>query len=92
MVGIKDFGSYLPYYRLKRSTIGEAWALKQEMPLLIGERTVAGFDEDCMTMAVEAVFNCLAERATAEIDGLFFASTTPPLADKKYGGAGCGGL
>ena len=72
MLGIKDFGLYLPYYYLKRRTIGEAWAMQQERPLLIGARTVANYDEDCATMAVEAVFNCLAMR-----------STTLPLAEKS---------
>lgn len=83
MPGIIDFGSYLPYYRLKRRDIGAAWALTQAMPLLLGERTVASFDEDSATMAVEAVLNCLAGRDNNPIDGLFFASTSPPLAEKS---------
>ena len=59
MVGIIDFGSYLPLYRYARAEQGKAWDLKQAMPMLVGERTVANYDEDTVTMAVEAALNCL---------------------------------
>lgn len=83
MIGIQDFGSYLPYFRYERQAQGQAWDLKQAMPLLIGERTVACFDEDTATMAVEAVLNCLEGHNPAGVDALYFASTTAPFGEKS---------
>ncbi len=76
MVGIVSYGSYVPYRRLKRSAIGQALG----MPAGKGERAVASFDEDSVSMAVEAVRDAL--RASPPIQALFFATTTPPYADK----------
>jgi len=83
MIGIQDFGTYLPYYRYARKVQGLAWDLKQAMPLLIGERTVASFDEDTVTMAVEAVLNCLEGHDPTGVDALYFASTTAPFGEKS---------
>ena len=44
MAGITRYGSYLPYNRLQRSALGGGK----------GERTVASYDEDSVSMAVEA--------------------------------------
>lgn len=81
MIGIVDFGLYVPYHRLAREAIGEAWRLEQARSLLIGERAVAGFDEDTITMAVEATLEALGPRREAET--LFFASTTPAFGEKS---------
>jgi len=43
-----------------------------------GERSVAGYDEDSLTMAVEAGIDCLGELECHDIDGLFLATTTSP--------------
>jgi hydroxymethylglutaryl-CoA synthase len=83
MAGIIDFGSYLPLYRYARAEQGKAWDLKQAMPMLSGERTVANYDEDTVTMAVEAVLNCLEGHDRTMIDALYFASTTAPFAEKS---------
>jgi len=83
MIGIVDFGLYIPYHRLPREAIGEAWRMEQAKELLIGERAVAGFDEDTVTMAVEAVLEALGPRQEAGVDALFFASTTPPFGEKS---------
>ncbi len=83
MVGIIDFGSYLPSYHYARGEQGRAWNLKQAMPMLAGERTVANYDEDTVTMAVEAALNCLDGHDRAAIDALYFASTTAPFAEKS---------
>ncbi len=83
MIGIQDFGSYLPYFRYERQEQGRAWDLKQAMPLLVGERTVANYDEDTATMAVEAVLNCLEGHDPAGVDALYFASTTAPFGEKS---------
>ena len=69
MIGIVSFGAYIPQARLRRDLIRKG---------LRGEISLASFDEDAVTMAVEAVLNCLGDRNREEIDGLFFASTTSP--------------
>ena len=73
MAGIAAFGAYVPRYRLGASTDG--WNSR-------AERSVANFDEDSISMAVAAGLDCLAGRDRNEIDGLFFATTTPPYAEK----------
>ncbi|MDQ7030669.1 MAG: OB-fold domain-containing protein [Ardenticatenia bacterium] len=81
--GILDFSLYIPYHRLSREAIGEAWRLEQARALLVGERAVAGFDEDTITMAVEAVLEALGPREGADVETVFFASTTPPFGEKS---------
>ena len=70
MSGITRYGSYLPYFRLQRSAIGAGR----------GERAVASYDEDSVSMAVEASRDAL--RDAPEIDTLIFATTSPPYAEK----------
>ena len=74
MAGIAAYGAYVPKYRLGDETQG--WNSPQE-------RAVANFDEDSVTMAVAAGRDCLRGHDRAEIDGLLFASTTPPYAEKQ---------
>ncbi len=83
MIGIVDFGSYLPFYRYARAEQGKAWDLRQAMPLLVGERAVANYDEDTVTMAVEAALNCLESHDAVAVDALYFASTTAPFLEKS---------
>ena len=73
MAGIAALGAYIPRYRLGPSTDG--WGSRTE-------RSVANFDEDSVTMAVAAGLDCLSGRDRDEIDGLLFATTTPPYAEK----------
>jgi hydroxymethylglutaryl-CoA synthase len=79
MLGIKSYGVYFPYYRLKRGDIGQFWASYQ----LPGEKAVANFDEDTLTMAVEASRSCLREENAKDLAALFVASTTLPYAEKQ---------
>ncbi len=79
MVGIKRFGAYIPYYRLSRELISRVWGMEGGR----GERSVAYFDEDSATMAVEAGIDCLRGADREEVDGLFFASTTSPYSEKQ---------
>jgi hydroxymethylglutaryl-CoA synthase len=81
-IGILDFGTYIPHYRVSRAAMGAAWRLEQAMPLLIGERSVAGYDEDSMTMAAEAALHALTGQEGAPVDALYFTSTTPPFGEK----------
>lgn len=73
MIGITSYGTYIPLWRMRRDLISEG---------LTGERAVANFDEDSVTMAVAAADNCLADMDRQSIDGLFFASTTSPYKEK----------
>ena len=74
MAGISAFGAYVPRYRLGAETQG--WDS-------VGQRSVANFDEDSVSMAVAAGIDCLSGHDRQEIDGLLFATTTPPYAEKQ---------
>jgi len=58
--------------------LGRAW----DTPALPGERTAAGGDQDSLTLGIEAAFACLERAGTDDIDAIFFATTTPPYAEK----------
>jgi len=47
-----------------------------------GEKAVAYYDEDSVTMAVEAAMDCLGGIAPDKVDGLYFATTTSPYKEK----------
>ncbi len=74
MAGISSFGGYVPRYRLGAESAG--WESS-------GQRSVANFDEDSVSMAVAAGIDCLNGRDRDTIDGLLFATTTPPYAEKQ---------
>ncbi len=79
MVGIRNFSVYIPFYRLGRGEIAQAWGRKP----LSGEKAVANHDEDSITMAVAAGMDCLTGMDAQSIDGLYFASTTFPYKEKQ---------
>ncbi|RLC91869.1 MAG: hydroxymethylglutaryl-CoA synthase [Chloroflexi bacterium] len=79
MVGIVSYGAYIPIYRLSRDTLSAVWGKS----LGRGERAVANADEDSITMAVEAVVDCLTDLDRQGVDALYFATTTPPYKDKQ---------
>jgi len=74
MVGVTSYGAYIPIWRISRGLMGKG---------LQGERSVAGRDEDSLTMAVAAAMNCVSEIDRDTIDGVFFASTTSPFQEKS---------
>lgn len=78
MRGIVAYGSYVPYRRLKRAAIAQVLGV----PAGKGERTIASFDEDSVSMAVEALRDALRSAPSREVKALFFATTTPPYAEK----------
>ena len=82
MVGIVSYGAYIPIYRLSRDMPWLTWG---GLPVG-GERSVANFDEDSITMAVEAGNNCLQGFNRDEVDALFLASTTTPYKEKQCAG------
>src|SRR5438552_8890617 len=81
MVGITRTGAYFPRRRLDRALIGKAWGTRVPP----GTRTVAGLDEDALTMATDAVLACLgADPADpGQFDALYFASTSSPYGEKQ---------
>ncbi|NQT48518.1 MAG: OB-fold domain-containing protein [Chloroflexi bacterium] len=79
MVGITSYGAYIPWHRMERQHCVKAWG-GFAMP---GEKAVAYFDEDSVTMAVEAAMDCLYGVDTSTVDGLFFATTTSPYKEKQ---------
>lgn len=79
MTGITGFGAYIPFHRLAHKEIARAWGGRASD----GERAVANVDEDSITMAVEAVRDLVSGRASRDVDGLIFASTTSPYAEKQ---------
>lgn len=79
MVGIKSYGVHIPFYRLKRAEISNSW---QSSSSPRGERTVANFDEDSLTMAVAAGIDCLKHLDRKKVDGVFCTSTTYPYREK----------
>ncbi|MGH7840975.1 MAG: OB-fold domain-containing protein [Candidatus Binataceae bacterium] len=78
MAGIVSYGSYIPYRRLKRAAI----AAMLGVPAARGERAVASFDEDSVSMAVEALRDALKGAPQTTISSLLFATTTPPYGEK----------
>lgn len=85
--GILSFGAYIPPLRLSRQAILGAvgWAVPSLRGLAAGERSVANWDEDALTMAVEAGRDCLADIAVVP-PHLALASTTLPFADRSNSG------
>jgi len=83
--GILSYGAYLPRRRLQRSSIlaANSWFAPGLRGLAKGERTMANWDEDSVTMAVEAARDCLAGLAPANLGQLMFASTTHPYDDRQ---------
>ena len=82
--GIVAFGGYVPLRRIPRATIAAAmaWANPALKSRASGERSFCDWDEDSITMAVEATRSCLAGRDRAGISSFALASTTLPFADR----------
>jgi 3-hydroxy-3-methylglutaryl CoA synthase/uncharacterized OB-fold protein len=78
-IGIVDIGVYAPRYRLDAKELGQQW----QKWMGKGQRSVANHDEDAVTMAVAAASLCMGDRDRADIDGLFFASTTSSYKEKQ---------
>ena len=73
MAGIVRYGTYVPFFRLTRAAIGGGR----------GERAAASYDEDSVSMAVEASRDALAAMPDGHsIDRLIFATTSPPYVEK----------
>lgn len=78
MVGIASYGAYVPRWRLPLSALGGG----RRGGAGRGEKAVANFDEDSVTMAVAAGIDCLRGIARDTVDGVLFASTSYPYKEK----------
>jgi len=75
---IVSYGTYIPYWRLDRSKIGEAMGTFGQ-----GTRAVASYDEDTTTMGVEAARACLAAAPEGvKVGQVLFVTTEPAYLDK----------
>jgi hydroxymethylglutaryl-CoA synthase len=78
MAGITSIGAYIPMYRLSLEEITKFWRTRGAS----GEKAVAGFDEDSITMAVAAALDCL-KGSVEQPQGLFLATTTNAYREKQ---------
>ncbi|HEY7709002.1 MAG TPA: OB-fold domain-containing protein [Candidatus Entotheonella sp.] len=79
MAGISAFGAYVPWLRLSRQAIAQYWGGRGAP----GEKAMANFDEDSITMGVAAGIDALGALARDTIDGVYFATTTAPYKEKQ---------
>ena len=92
--GILSFGAYIPRRRLQRKAIADThtWFAPGLKGQAKGERAFCNWDEDAVTMAVEASRDALIGRDRGHIANLRFASTTFPFLDRLHSGIVAGAL
>lgn len=78
MAGIVSYGTYIPYYRLKKETMSQAFGKAGGK----GEKAVAYCDEDSITMAVAAAMDAMAGVDPASLTAVLFASASAPYQEK----------
>ena len=84
-VGISSIVGYIPKLRLSRKSVAEsnAWLAPNLVGKGKGTRSMSNWDEDSVTMSVEAARRLLGpEDDRSHVDNLFLASTTMPFADR----------
>ena len=84
-IGLLSYGIYVPRRRLQRSSIYESnkWFAPGLGGLAKGEKAISGWDEDPITMAVEAGRKCLDGIDRTSVESISLASTTLPFADRS---------
>jgi 3-hydroxy-3-methylglutaryl CoA synthase len=83
-LGITSYGAYVPRLRIERAIIAAAhkWAMPGLRAAAKGSRAFTSWDEDAITMAVEAARDALGDPAVAgTVKGLHLASTNLPYLD-----------
>lgn len=78
MKGIISYGAYIPYNRLQKKKINEFFGKSGGN----GEKAVAGYDEDSVSMGVEAALDSLKGVDVKSIDSVYFATTSSPYKEK----------
>lgn len=89
-VGIVGYGVYLPQEKIQVKEIARAWGKEGEKTakaLKVSQKMVADFDEDSLTMGVEASLEALkrAGLSPKKIGALFVGSESHPYAVKPTG-------
>ena len=92
--GVLAFGAYIPRLRLPRRLIAEAngWLNPALLAQAKGERAICNWDEDAITMGVEAARNALTATDRDGIRSVALCSTTLPFTDRLNAGLLAGAL
>lgn len=85
MIGICSYAGYIPRYRLDRMTVFSAmgWFNPATIMNAAGEKAVANFDEDSITMAAAAGLKCTKDLNAEQFGAVYFASTTAPFKERQ---------
>jgi 3-hydroxy-3-methylglutaryl CoA synthase len=85
MIGITSYGGYFPRLRLNRMAIIQSmgWFAPGLMTAASGERSMCNWDEDTMTLAVEASRDCIKGMDKKAIDAAYLASTSLPFSTRQ---------
>jgi 3-hydroxy-3-methylglutaryl CoA synthase len=83
MTGIVSFGAYIPKYRIDRKLIYKSMGWLNPATFMPGEKAVANFDEDSLTMAAAAAGDCLAGFDRGALAAVFPASGTFPYLERR---------
>ena len=94
MVGISSYAGYVPHYQLNRMMVYGAMGWFNPVTIMNagGEKAVANFDEDSITMAVAAGAKCLNDYDPTELGAVYFASTTAPFKERQNANIVAGAL
>jgi 3-hydroxy-3-methylglutaryl CoA synthase/uncharacterized OB-fold protein len=82
-IGVSAYGVYVPYWRLEAAEIGTALGSRAGR----GRRSVAAYDEDTTTLAVEASRRTMAGRSPGSLGSVVLATSAPVYADKTNASA-----
>jgi hydroxymethylglutaryl-CoA synthase len=83
-VGIAGYGAYVPRLRVRTADIAATWRARGAAAPAVAEKSVAGADEDVVTMAIEAARTAL-DRARADretIGAVWVGTESKPYAVK----------
>ena len=80
MPGIVAMDCYIPFYKINKKAIFDAWSWfdASKVRNSEGELAFANYDEDSITMSVGAASECFKYISSKTIDRLYFATATPP--------------
>lgn len=82
VTGITALGAYIPWHRISRRAIAAQTGWLSGAKGDDSERSWTNWDEDTVTMAVEAARDCLVEQPADALRALTVCSTTAPFADR----------
>lgn len=94
MIGIVSYAAYLPRFRLNRMKIFSAmgWLNPALIMNAAGDKAVANFDEDAVTMAAAAGKRCLQGFMPDELGAVYLATTTAPYKERHCANIVAGAL